>query len=146
MEGCLLSASTRLSGQRGQERKSDSPTFQSRSNLKEALNCPSRAIQRPYYIAARAVRQFEGEVLARHLRIMNVLIIDDDTSLRRTLRLSLELMGHRAIEERDLAQAFETLERRSCDVAFLDLHIAQERAGTFCRDYSAWRRICKWCW
>ena len=60
-----------------------------------------------------------------------MLIIDDDTSLRRTLRLSLELMGHRAIEAHDLAQAFETLERRSCDVAFLDMHIARAGLGHF---------------
>ena len=66
-------------------------------------------------------------MLAGHLSIMNVLVIDDDTSLRRTLRLSLELLGHQAVEAHNCAQAFEILERKSCEVAFLDLHIAQER-------------------
>jgi two-component system, NtrC family, response regulator AlgB len=58
---------------------------------------------------------------------MNVLVIDDDTSLRRTLRLSLELLGHQAIEARDSAQAFDLLHRRPFEVAFLDLRLAQEQ-------------------
>ncbi len=58
---------------------------------------------------------------------MNILVIDDDSSLRRTLRLSLELLGHQALEARDSAQALEILERKPIDVAFLDLRLAQEQ-------------------
>jgi len=57
---------------------------------------------------------------------MNVLVIDDDASLRHTLRLSLELLGHNAVEARDSAQAFELLQRKPFEVAFLDLRLAQE--------------------
>jgi two-component system, NtrC family, response regulator AlgB len=58
---------------------------------------------------------------------MNVLVIDDDSSLRRTLRLSLELLGHQAVEARDSGQALEVLEHKPIDVAFLDLRLAQEQ-------------------
>ena len=58
---------------------------------------------------------------------MNVLVIDDDASLRRTLRLSLELLGHHAVEARDSARAFEILQRQPFEVAFLDLRLAQEQ-------------------
>jgi len=58
---------------------------------------------------------------------MNILVIDDDASLRRTLRLSLELLGHTAVEARDSAQAFELLQRRSFEAVLLDLRLAQEQ-------------------
>ncbi|HTQ40321.1 MAG TPA: sigma-54 dependent transcriptional regulator [Pirellulales bacterium] len=58
---------------------------------------------------------------------MNVLVVDDDSGLRRTMRLSLELLGHTAVEARDSSQAIQCLERRPFDVAFLDLRLAQEQ-------------------
>ena len=58
---------------------------------------------------------------------MNIIVIDDDSGLRRTLRLSLELLGHQPVEARDSSQAFELLRRRSFDVAFLDLRLAEEQ-------------------
>ena len=42
---------------------------------------------------------------------MNILVIDDDTSLRRTLRVSLEVLGHEAVEVPDSAGALELLAR-----------------------------------
>ena len=57
---------------------------------------------------------------------MNILVIDDDASLRRTVRLSLELLGHRATEARDSTQALELLGRRSFDAALLDLRLGEE--------------------
>jgi NtrC-family two-component system response regulator AlgB len=57
---------------------------------------------------------------------MNVLVIDDDASLRRTLRTSLEVLGHQAAEARDGAQALELLGRRPFEMALLDLRLAQE--------------------
>jgi two-component system, NtrC family, response regulator AlgB len=58
---------------------------------------------------------------------MNILVIDDDASLRRTLRISLEVLGHEAAEASDAAGALELLARRPFEIALLDLHLAQER-------------------
>lgn len=57
---------------------------------------------------------------------MNILVIDDDPSLRRTVRMSLELFGHRATEARDSTQALELLSRRPFDAALLDLRLGEE--------------------
>src|SRR5215472_2376475 len=58
---------------------------------------------------------------------MEVLLIDDDPGLRRSIRLALETMGHRVVEARDGAQALELLGRGMFSVAFLDLRLAQEQ-------------------
>ena len=58
---------------------------------------------------------------------MNILVIDDDSSLRRTVRMSLEVLGHHATEARDSTQALELLSRRPFDTALLDLRLAQEQ-------------------
>src|SRR5438105_14009668 len=54
---------------------------------------------------------------------MNILIIDDEPSLRRTLRTALEAMGHHATEARDGPQALELAGHRQFDLAFLDLRL-----------------------
>src|SRR5438093_5236836 len=58
---------------------------------------------------------------------MEVLLIDDDASLRRTIRTALETMGHRVTDARDGTQALEMLGRRPFDVALLDLRLAREQ-------------------
>jgi NtrC-family two-component system response regulator AlgB len=58
---------------------------------------------------------------------MNLLIIDDDASLRRTLRLTLEALGHSTTEAANSAQALELLGHRLFDLAFLDLRLAREQ-------------------
>lgn len=58
---------------------------------------------------------------------MNILVIDDDAGLRRTLRTSLEVLGHQATEARDGVQALDLLSRRPFDTALLDLRLAQEQ-------------------
>jgi NtrC-family two-component system response regulator AlgB len=58
---------------------------------------------------------------------MNILLIDDDASLRRSLRLALETMGHRVTEARDGTQAQELLAHGLFDLAFLDLRLAGEQ-------------------
>lgn len=58
---------------------------------------------------------------------MNILVIDDDTSLRRTMRLSLEVLGHEAVEARNGEQALELLARRPFEMALLDLRLAEEQ-------------------
>jgi NtrC-family two-component system response regulator AlgB len=58
---------------------------------------------------------------------MNILVIDDDSSLRRTVRMSLEVLGHKAVEARDGAQALQLLGNRPFEMALLDLRLAQEQ-------------------
>jgi NtrC-family two-component system response regulator AlgB len=58
---------------------------------------------------------------------MEVLLIDDDPSLRRTIRTALETRGHQVADARDGAQALEQLGRRRFDVALLDLRLAREQ-------------------
>jgi len=57
---------------------------------------------------------------------MNILVIDDDANLRKSLRLALETMSHRVSEARDGIQAQEMLNRVTFDVAFLDLRLASD--------------------
>jgi NtrC-family two-component system response regulator AlgB len=58
---------------------------------------------------------------------MNILIIDDEPSLRKTLRLTLEAMSHQVAEARDSQQAEEMLAHRQFDLAFLDLRLGREQ-------------------
>jgi NtrC-family two-component system response regulator AlgB len=58
---------------------------------------------------------------------MELLLIDDDANLRRTIHTALETMGHRVADARDGAQAVEMLGRRPFDVALLDLRLAREQ-------------------
>ena len=57
---------------------------------------------------------------------MNILLIDDDDSLRRTTRIALEAMGHQVAETRKGSQALELLGHRIFQVALLDLHLGKE--------------------
>src|SRR5262245_59726909 len=58
---------------------------------------------------------------------MNILLIDDATSLRKSLRLALETMSHKVTDAADGAQAEERLGHGLFDVAFLDLRLGQEK-------------------
>ncbi|MBI3863688.1 MAG: sigma-54-dependent Fis family transcriptional regulator [Planctomycetia bacterium] len=58
---------------------------------------------------------------------MNILLIDDDQSLRKSIRLALETMNHRVTEAASGAQAQDVLGRSLFDVAFLDLKLGQEK-------------------
>ena len=57
---------------------------------------------------------------------MKILIIDDEASLRRTLRLTLEALSHSVAEARDAPQALELVAHRPFDVAFLDLRLGRD--------------------
>src|SRR5437667_5745840 len=57
---------------------------------------------------------------------MNLLLIDDEASLRRTLRLTLESMGHRVGEAASGGHALRLLQGERFDVAFLDLRLGRE--------------------
>jgi NtrC-family two-component system response regulator AlgB len=58
---------------------------------------------------------------------MKVLVIDDEASLRRTLRTVLETMGHHVTDVPDGHRALEVLGQRPFDLAFLDLRLAREQ-------------------
>jgi len=57
---------------------------------------------------------------------MDLLIIDDEASLRRTVRTALESMGHRVAEAPTAALARTLLEQQRFDVAFLDLRLGRD--------------------
>jgi two-component system, NtrC family, response regulator AlgB len=57
---------------------------------------------------------------------MNVLVIDDEASVRRTLHTVLETMGHRVSDARSGTQALELVGNRQFDLAFLDLRLGRE--------------------
>src|SRR3954451_2410354 len=58
---------------------------------------------------------------------MIVLLIDDDVSLRKSLRLALETLGHRVTEAGDGGPAQHLLGQRLFEAAFLDLRLGAER-------------------
>ncbi len=58
---------------------------------------------------------------------MDLLLVDDEVSLRRTLRITLESMGHAVAEASTGEQALELLRGRSFDLAFLDLRLGREQ-------------------
>jgi NtrC-family two-component system response regulator AlgB len=57
---------------------------------------------------------------------MNLLLIDDETSLRRTLRTTLESMRHSVAEAASAEQALHRLRKQHFDAAFLDLRLGRE--------------------
>src|ERR1700680_3830340 len=57
---------------------------------------------------------------------MDILLIDDEVSLRRTLRTTLESMGHVAAEAASREQALQQLQKQRFDAAFLDLRLGRE--------------------
>jgi NtrC-family two-component system response regulator AlgB len=57
---------------------------------------------------------------------LNLLVIDDEPSLRRTLRTALESMGHKVAEAADSKHALELVLRQRFHLAFLDLRLGKE--------------------
>jgi NtrC-family two-component system response regulator AlgB len=58
---------------------------------------------------------------------MNILVIDDDANLRKSMRLALETMNHRVTDARGSSEAQEVLGHRLFDVALLDLRLGSEQ-------------------
>jgi two-component system, NtrC family, response regulator AlgB len=57
---------------------------------------------------------------------VDILLIDDDASLRRTIRTALETGGHQVVEARDKTETFAQLETRAFDAALLDLRLSKD--------------------
>lgn len=58
--------------------------------------------------------------------VKDVLVVDDDRSLRLLCRVNLELDGHRVREAGTLAEARQELERATPDVILLDVHVGAD--------------------
>ena len=58
---------------------------------------------------------------------MNILIVDDEASVRRTIRTVLESMGHQVTEARDAGQALYSLNPGLYDLVFLDLRLGADK-------------------
>src|SRR5438552_2296400 len=58
---------------------------------------------------------------------MNILIVDDEASLRRTLRIALESMGHEVNDASGSARCDYLIHQKLFDVSFIDLRLAQEQ-------------------
>lgn len=56
----------------------------------------------------------------------DVLVVDDEHSLRLLCRVNLELDGHRVREAGSLAEARRELERATPDVILLDVHVGAD--------------------
>jgi NtrC-family two-component system response regulator AlgB len=59
-------------------------------------------------------------------KAMDILLIDDEAGLRKTMRLALESMGHVVEEAVSADQVLGQLRQRSFDLAFLDLRLRKE--------------------
>src|SRR6266436_2065928 len=57
---------------------------------------------------------------------MNILLVDDDPSLRKSLRLTLETLGHAVADADGGAKALEVLGQRQLDVALVDLRLGRD--------------------
>lgn len=57
---------------------------------------------------------------------MRVLIVDDETSIRKTTGLAVETMGHEVVTVSNSAKALKALEEGPCDVCFLDVNLGNE--------------------
>jgi NtrC-family two-component system response regulator AlgB len=65
---------------------------------------------------------------------MDVLVIDDDVGLQRTMRLALEALGHRVFMARDSVAALELAALHHAGVALLDLRLGREQGLDLLRD------------
>ena len=99
------------------------------ANLKESyVKWPAAATDPGHCrLHDESCRMHDARLKQAQTPTMNILVIDDDASLRRTLRMSLEVLGHQAVEARDSAQALELLGHRPFEMALLDLRLAQEQ-------------------
>jgi DNA-binding NtrC family response regulator len=65
-----------------------------------------------------------GDTGGRHVK--DVLVVDDERSLRLLCRVNLELDGHNVREAGSLAEARRELERATPDVILLDVHVGAD--------------------
>ena len=59
-------------------------------------------------------------------RSLNILVVDDETNIRKTLSFCLEADGHKTISVSNFADAVAEASRRSFDLAFVDLRLGTD--------------------
>jgi len=64
--------------------------------------------------------------VGRQVDVKDVLVLDDESSLRLLCRVNLELEGHTVREAANLAQARALIEERAPDVLLLDVHVGAD--------------------
>jgi NtrC-family two-component system response regulator AlgB len=57
---------------------------------------------------------------------MNILVVDDEINIRRTLRVALEADGHAVAEAELVTSALDLVEKTPFDVAFVDLRLGRD--------------------
>ena len=70
------------------------------------------------------VRGLMGDQRGRHVK--DVLVVDDERSLRLLCRVNLELDGHRVREAATLAEERREIELATPDVILLDIHVGAD--------------------
>jgi DNA-binding response OmpR family regulator len=70
------------------------------------------------------LRRMGGKAMRGDAR--NVLVVEDEQSLRLLCRVNLELEGHRVGEAASLAEARKAIERDQPDVILLDRHLGSD--------------------
>jgi len=63
---------------------------------------------------------------AQKVLSMNILVVDDDSNIRKTLSYCLAAEGYTVIAVSNPADAVEEAKRRSFDLAFVDLKLGEE--------------------
>jgi NtrC-family two-component system response regulator AlgB len=57
---------------------------------------------------------------------MRILVIDDETHIRKTTAMTLDALGHECVQVQNSAEALSQLQKGSFDAAFLDLRLGDE--------------------
>ncbi len=63
---------------------------------------------------------------AQNATPMNILVVDDDSNIRKTLSYCLAAEGHTVIAVSNPTDAIEEAKRHSFDLAFVDLKLGEE--------------------
>jgi NtrC-family two-component system response regulator AlgB len=75
---------------------------------------------------------------------LNVLVVDDETNIRKTLAMSLEIDGHNVVAVSNAADAVAEAGRQSFDVAFVDLRLGATQGADLIPELlaqSPWMRV-----
>ena len=59
---------------------------------------------------------------------LNILVVDDELNIRKALAACLEVDGHRIVSVGTALDAVQAVERRSFDLAFIDLFLGKDSA------------------
>src|SRR3954462_4349461 len=59
--------------------------------------------------------------------LLNILVVDDEINIRKTLAFCLEGEGHKVVAVSNPADAIAEANRRAFDLAFVDLRLGAER-------------------